>query len=187
MREVAINPAYHTRASEQRQRRHSPATPRYLSNMASRGCHAMKISTDVTGHKVSQRRQRQTDRQTGRQMINVVRSDEMKCVTSSTDTAAMQLFKPVSIRRQNNHHITGKVTARAATSALSSAQFHVISWHGWLHGFTGLFTDTSEHIRLLLFSFFSFFPTFLFLVLCSRYSLTYVSFLAHVKIARGIV
>jgi len=64
MREVAINPAYHTRASEQRQRRHSPATPRYLSNMASRGCHAMKISTDVTGHKVSQRRQRQTDRQT---------------------------------------------------------------------------------------------------------------------------
>jgi len=26
----------------------------------------------------------------------------------------------------------------------------------WLHGFTGLFTDTSEHIRFLLFSFFLF-------------------------------
>ena len=55
----------------------------------------------------------------------------------------------------------------------------------WIHGFPGLFTDTSEHIRfyflVLLF--------FHFLVFGSvrQIKLTYASFWAHVKIASRIV
>ena len=185
MREVAINAAYHTRASEQRQRRHSPATPRYLSNTASRGCHAMKISTDVTGHKVSQRRQRQTDRQT---------DDKWMCMWSAVTRWSVWRHRRTQLRCNYSSlcPLDDKTTAITSLARSRRAPQHqpcrllnfTSLWHVWLHGFTGLFTDTSEHIRLLLFSFF---PTFLFLVLCSRYSLTYVSFLAHVKIACGIV
>jgi len=46
----------------------------------------------------------------------------------------------------------------------------------WLHGFHGLFTDTSEHIHFLLFSVFSFFSLFQLLVACGRLSwLVFVS------------
>jgi len=59
----------------------------------------------------------------------------------------------------------------------------------WLHGFPGLFTDTSEHIRFLLFSSFSTF--YFFGSVCqinlTYASFTYVTFWAHVKIASSIV
>ena len=55
----------------------------------------------------------------------------------------------------------------------------------WLHGFPGLFTDTSEHVHFY-FQFLLYSPTFLVLASEQHAKLTYVSFQAHVKLVHHV-
>ena len=85
----------------------------------------------------------------------------------------------------NPHHsfIPGLKTFFSANPSQCSLPFLL---QDWLHRFPGLFTNTSEHIRFLLFSFSGFFSI---LVVGSvrEIKLIHVSFRAYIKIASRIV